>query len=598
MLARVLAPGDRFGVIAFGGEAKWALQPTDIGAGQQVDTALNLPSHEPRTDFAAPLRTALEYISQQPQAVRDSYETSIVLLTDGAPDPEVGKYPGNAAQANRAESLQLSERLSAMGARVYTIGLGPAVEADFLSKIAATSHGLYAPARTAGDLQQAFLRVFTRVVGLPVYTESVGAPEIRLDPGAKASRALIFFFHENTNSTLASPGKKLVETPHITVYDEAHPGRELKLSVAGPQLGTSVVMAVDQPLRFEMKKPLPAAVLTNSDLTVSTSLMGGGEPVWNKVFMRDCVVQLHLSGPDGRSYTRPLAPTTQESFETLAQPFQTGDYDAFVELSSPYGAVSTEVGRLRVSSTAAAIPAQVEIEYPSVPAFINVSWLASTKITVPAVLPTGTARVVFALAPLLSVSQPEFVVDSVHPADVKVEIQDPSHFSGPTGIPYHTYWTDGEQKQDRSGVLIVVGRPTPLGEYLWKRKWKLFGGALGILLLVWIVRRILPRHPAMRGVLMITAPGAPPQRFEAFGKVVQVYESSSNETRKGDKLRIQAKQDRLLFSIRLVHHDGHWKPSLEGDFTRLSGKTLPSNRDAILVRDSGVKIEFHNFQQA
>ena len=147
----------------------------------------------------------VDYVSQQPQNSRGAYDISLVLLTDGAPDPEPGKYSGNAAQANRQEALQLAERLAAMDVHVYTIGLGRAVEADFLSNLATRAHGLYAPSRSAGELRDAFLRVFTRVCGVPMYEATSGERQVRFDLGGKVSRSLAFFFHDDPKATLNSP---------------------------------------------------------------------------------------------------------------------------------------------------------------------------------------------------------------------------------------------------------------------------------------------------------------------------------------------------------------------------------------------------------
>lgn len=597
MLGRLLSDGDRFGVIAFGGDARWTLEPAPVGTGFALDTTLNLPAKESKTDFAAPLRAAMDYISQQPPTVRDSFDISVLLLTDGAADPKPGKYSGDAADANRQEAMQISKRLASIGARVYTIGLGRSVEADFLSNLAAAAHGLYAPARTAGELRQAFLRVFTRVCGLPIYAASDGSQQVHFDVGASATRALVFFFREDESSKLNIPFKMIFETSHIVVFDQRHPERDLRAVILGTPSGTSTVLAVEQPLRFESKGTIPTAMLTNSDLHVSAALLGGGEPVWDRLFMRDGIVQLSLMSADRPGYTLTLVPNTKSQlFEAVAQPTQTGEFDAVIGLSSPYGAVNTHVGKIRISPAAASVPQHVELEYPELPSFIPASWFAATTIHVTAVLPTGNARVRFHPLGAVALSKPDFTVDYSHPASVRLEFHDPARIVAPVDINYETLWSDGQQEQRRFGVMVVVARPVSLIAYLAARKLKLAGILCGLLLIALIYRRVLSK-PKLQGVLLVGAPGdLNLRRLEACGKVVSVYETSKKEISSGDKLMIATGRDRLLFTMKLVNHGGQWLPAVQaGKQVTISGPSRPKNRESLIV--GGLKIEFHNFQR-
>jgi Mg-chelatase subunit ChlD len=598
MLARLLTEGDRFGVIAFGGDARWTLRPAQVGAGLALESALNLPAKEPRTDFAVPLQAAVDYISQQPPNVRESSDISLVLLTDGAPDPDPGRYPKNAAEMNRQEALQLSQRLASMGTRLYTIGLGRSVEADFLSNLAAAAHGLYAPARTADELRQAFLRVFTRVCGLPIYTAFDGSRQVHFDVGDRATRALVFLFRQDVGAELDIAATKLFETSHIAVFEKRKPGRHLRATILGPPSATSTMLAVEQPLGFELKTTLPAATLTNSDLHISAALLGGGgEPVWDRLFMQDAIVQLNLRSANGPSFVRALAPNVKgQVFEAVVQPPQTGDYDAVIELSSPFGEVYTHVGKVRISPTAASVPDQIVVEYPALPSFIPASWFATTTIYVPAVLPTGIARVHFHSGPTVEIPTPDIAVDPTRPATVKLALPNPTRLSTPVDITYETIWTDGQQEQRRTGVMVVVAHPVSLPTYLATRKLKVAGIICGLLLFLGIYRRFFVK-PSLQGVLLVRTPGDPHQRrFEASGKIVSVYESSKHETNSGEKLVIATGRDRLLFTLRLVNQGGQWMPAIEpGKQVTISGPSMPKNRESVSVGE--LKIEFHNFRK-
>ena len=306
---------------------------------------------------------------------------------------------------------------------------------------------------------------------------------------------------------------------------------------------------------------------------MSTVITGGGEPLWDKLFMRDSTVQLRLTAADGRNYSRVLATNSQtKRFEAVAQPLETGEYEAIIELSSPYGAVSTNVGKIQISGTAASLPEQVEVEYPELPNLVPARWFASTRIMVPAVLPIGTARVRFQPVNAVSLSAYELNVDNAHPAALHLTVRDPVHTSSPIPVPYETLWTDGQQEQRRVGVMVVVARPIPLLAYLGQRKLKLGELVCGLLLTVWIYRRFIAK-PAMRGVLLVTVPGETnAQRFEVYGKMVSVYESREGETSSSERIRIVTGQNRLLFTMKLVHQNGQWKPEVEpGRMVSVSG---------------------------
>jgi hypothetical protein len=459
---------------------------------------------------------------------------------------------------------------------------------------------LYAPARNAGELQQAFVRVFTRVCGLPIYDESSGAPQVHFDLGSEATRSLVFFFHADPTSKLLAPGKKLLESQHITVYEQHHPERDYRASISGSAAGTSTILAVEQPLRFDLLKPLPAATLTESELPVSAALIGGRERIWNKLFMRDGTVQLQLTSANGHGYVRALATDdAAQRFDGIAKPSHAEEYDAVIQLSSPYGEVATHVGKLRVSFAAASLPDQVEVEYLALPAFLRLHLPASTRFNVQAVLPTGTAQVRFQPVSPVDVSASEFTVDPSHPADVAVTVHDPARASSPTAIPYEVVWSDGQQAQSRAGVIIVVAHPLSIASYLAMRKAKLVAIICILLVATWIYRRSFVKH-AMRGVLLVKAAGDPRlRRFEAHGKTVSVYESSSDETVSGEKLRIATGRDRLLFTMKLVHQAGQWQPAIEvGKDVSISGPLMPGNKESIAIKDSGLNIECHNFQKA
>jgi hypothetical protein len=130
------------------------------------------------------------------------------------------------------------------------------------------------------------------------------------------------------------------------------------------------------------------------------------------------------------------------------------------------------------------------------------------------------------------------------------------------------------------------------------RKYWVIGILFAVIALAFCYRQLV-LGKKMRGVLIVTElTGSGRRRFEASGRRIAVFESSTREVQQGNDLRIKSNRDRFLFTIKLKKDNGVWRPEIEpGSKVRLSGSLRPSNREALIVGDAGLKIEFDHFHK-
>ena len=165
LLAATENPSDQVGLVAFGDRARWLQKPI---ARDRFDFSLldKIGSSDAHTSFSPVLRAVEDYLVGQPSSFFQDNDISLVLLTDGRSDPA-----DKAADADRSRALSIASE-NAWRLKVYTIGLGNDLDLDFLDRLARTSNGFSIQAASAGDLQEAFLRVAARAAALPVYVRS------------------------------------------------------------------------------------------------------------------------------------------------------------------------------------------------------------------------------------------------------------------------------------------------------------------------------------------------------------------------------------------------------------------------------------------
>ena len=587
MLAASGSTSDQIGVLKFGDSASWLVQPAPLAATATIDSLLaQLTSTDQHTNFVAPLQLITQYLDGRGSYFKN-YDVSVVLMTDGAPDPGP-QYNGNAKQ-NRIQSVELGQALASRGAHVYTIGLGSAVESEFLKALASSADGLYAPARTPSELRDAFLKAATRIFSLPAYEQIDGTRQPRVHVGPKAEIVRAYLFRQNSGTSLAGEVKELFASEHIATYDLPK-DPDVTFQIAGALNSATVIVCVKQPLSFAEVSAIPRALLVDSTPGVQFQLLGGGEPQWDRLFMRDAAVVVQLRSSGQPDIVGPLYPDSDgRDYRGVIPTSRAGEFDANVRMESPYGAVDYFYTKLRVADTAVEVPPQVFIRYPSfLPSSIH--RMFGTNVPVRYLLSSGSARIAFAPSSSVSASKP--VVDIAPGQDRAIKlIAGDGVPSGTVALPYTVTWTDGQQQQARRGLLTLEISPEGPVEFA-RHHWIV----LSLVLVASMLAFIYGPKPKLKGVLVIEQEGGRKRVVldDLKAKRVTVAESADRESLNSIPVLVRTGSNRELFTLRMAKVNGAWGPQVErADGAPLELSPTMKRGTTIKVKDRELKFTLY-----
>ena len=501
MLGGLADDRDIIGIAAFGDSPRWIVSPS-TGDSKRAEAIRSstaaMPSNDLHTDFGDVFKLVGDYLGQQTPDFFRGYDVSVVVLTDGKPDPVRGKYAGDANALNREEAISRVNKLPA-GITLHTIGLGPEVETTFLQGLARSRNGMFVQAGTSTDLAEAFLKVATRIYGLPAYQAAHPGGDLTLHIGPSAARGVLVLFRPDKTSTVLVPGAKvLAESDHILALELRNVSGDLTAKSKG---SGRIIFCLDQQLRFEPQVPLPSGQLVDSSIPVGARLLGGNEVVWDKLFLEDAYVQVRFRNRED-NFVAPLSAVKDErEFKGGASVATPGIYVVSIELVSPYGAVSTFLGKVEVASSAVFIPQAVPVAIPPVR---TLGWLTPTSTQVRFVLPAGSAEVRFSVPEGLRVDP---VSAHVEPGkDLVVNFWTDGGKSTTALVPYTITWTDGRNSQSLNLQTTVNFSQLSWGGVLARRRWETFGALVALLATIWLIRRSI--RPILKGRLVIEYQGA------------------------------------------------------------------------------------------
>jgi Mg-chelatase subunit ChlD len=491
MMATIAADADIVGISAFGSKARWLFEPTPMERSKQAQIAAsleNLRSNDGLTKFADPLHEIVQYLSGVPAETRSAYDISIVVFTDGRSD--AGSVAGTAA--DRAGAIEAAHELHELGARIHTIGLGHDVDVGFLSKLAESAEGYYSPAESGDDLVEAFLKVGARTYQIPAYIRaSASKLSGPVHLGDQVQRVYFFLFRASGDARLQISGEELLNSPHIQVIRIDSPPADINVNVANANGKSTVIVCEKQPIHFELANPLPAVALMGSNIPIDLKVIGGREQLWSALFLQSATVRVRLSHEDTGNLYRD---NNTKYFSGAIAPNSSGQFDAKVLLSSPFGKVDGFLGKITISDTAAVIQSQLSLE---VPARIPMR-LIGVNLPIRYALPAGIARIHFFQNDFVAVT-PEHV--SVSPGGSSQVRITPRSRAFVTAIQYEVEWTDGARTENRRAILTVQATEISLFAFVQKH-W--FISCLVVFGLLFIVCVLYRRRPMpLKGRLVI-----------------------------------------------------------------------------------------------
>jgi hypothetical protein len=586
MLTFSSSPSDQFGIMRFGNEAAWVQTPSTAGnSATHNPNFAQFRSSDSHTNFAAPLSLILRYVEEHGDLLKN-YDVSVVLLTDGNPDPDTA-YPGG-GEGNERDSQNLAASLSQHGVHLFTIGLGDKLDSKFLRQLAGATDGSYSPARTSAELGDAFLRAVTRILALPAYAKVSGPALTNIHVGPKSQLTRAYLFRQSQASVLAgrSPG---FESEHVAVYDLPLED-DVSLQIVGSTSGASAIVCVRQPLSFSEEQALPPTILVDLQKSVAVRLQGGGERQWGRLFMQDAGVELRLETSGEPDIREPLyAYPEGKDHRGFLRASRSGDFKVYVHLESPYAQVDHFLGNLSVYANAVTIPKQVQLIYPSFfPGFAR--HLFAVTVPIRYDLATGVARVTFQPTPGLSTNYSSVEVAPGQPRSVSIWPES-DHDGGILTILYDVEWKDDEQTPSRPGILSI--QMVPEGPIAFTvRHWLTLAAAGVLIVLAWL----LQRTPKLKGILVIEQAGTGKRRIvlaALAAKSVTISETSGDESLTSVPIRVRGDSNHELFTLRMVKTSGRWSPKAYGQVPLICPSIL-EHGSQIILKDHPVTFTYYN----
>jgi Mg-chelatase subunit ChlD len=161
LAVRALAPQDLVGVVAFDGQAEWAVPLRANANPNDTAAAIRTIGNGGGTSIPAGLAKACEAVESA--AAQNAAVRHVLLLTDG--QSVEGDYPGLVARLRRA------------GATLSTVGVGSDVNPQLLSGLAADGKGRYYPIADPTTLPQIFIKE-ARTIRRTLIRESPFTPSL------------------------------------------------------------------------------------------------------------------------------------------------------------------------------------------------------------------------------------------------------------------------------------------------------------------------------------------------------------------------------------------------------------------------------------
>jgi hypothetical protein len=544
LLAATENPNDQVGVVAFGDSARWLQRPI---ARNRFDFSLldKIGSSDAHTSFAPVLRTVEDYLVGQPASYFQDNDISLVLLTDGRSDPA-----NRLADEDRSRALSMASQ-NEWRLKVYTIGLGNALDLDFLDRLARTSNGFFIQAASASDLPEAFLRVAARTAALPVYVRSSSAQNLTWT--GTPDRVVAVFTGEHADS-VQMPGNMLYRSPHVVVADEDAATGSTKLSWAGQGLA---FLCIQEPLRLSPDGEFPSALLTDAPRTIALSLTSSLGPVKSAFFLQSANAHLELAGRDSQ-----IVPLNQQAdpsrFAGELQARSAGAFRARAYLDSPYGEVETYLGDVTAVVMPVAIPQQIPVGvFDPLPR----DWFQK-NLTIQSLLPVGSVHLQFTPQRSANGSADRM------PDNLQVSAGRNSNFNivleGDPGqvhvIDYTATWNDGKSEIKRRGALRVVPQQMTVGELL-RNKWPWAAAVLLFLFAVGTgVWSFWPRP--LQADLIVRQNGTQVLRLrlpaQLRTRMLHVSEGQAGNSAGTSRAVIAGPQSRELLSLQSTRRRGRW----------------------------------------
>ncbi len=290
LLLELLPPGTRAGVWLFADGPEPLLPPAPVDDDwkrQALAASAKIHSRGHYTDIEAALQAAATGWDEPPE----TGNRHLILLTDGMVDVA---GDATADQASRERLLtRLLPRLQKRRIHLYTIALSDQADHPLLKQLAVATDGWNETARSAGQLQRTFLKIFKKAV--PRDAVPLEGNRFKVDTSVKEYTLLVFRQPNSPETELIKPSGErwtVADHPdHVRWHREA--GYDL-VTVANPMPGEWRLVAKVDPdnqvmivtdLRLKVT-PLPNYLVADESLRIDAELTEHGKRITRANFLR------------------------------------------------------------------------------------------------------------------------------------------------------------------------------------------------------------------------------------------------------------------------------------------------------------------------
>lgn len=242
----------------------------------------------------------------------DLKNTHFILLTDGKVDISADE---TANEAERQRVLgEVLDRYKKLGATVHTVALSDQADLDFLTTLATQTGGSESIAKSADELNLAFLHALNAAV--PQEQIPIRDNGFQVDTGVREFTVLVFSGQADTPVVLRDPdGERIAfeqepegvrwvreSSYNLITVDNPVAGRWMIDGTLGK--GSRVTVVSDLKM---VVNPLPARFYKGETVDVEATFYDGKKRITDPDFLSVITVSLSLTTQDGRSGTKVLS---------------------------------------------------------------------------------------------------------------------------------------------------------------------------------------------------------------------------------------------------------------------------------------------------
>jgi hypothetical protein len=545
MLVSLANDDDRIGLIGFGDNSEWIQKPIEK-RNFDLSRISTVKEDEPYTGFSSAFALWQDYLSHLEASFFQTHDSFLLVFTDGRSDPR-----DHDPARDRSESLQAVSDMSGRG-RVFVVGLGHDLDGTFLDELANRGGGTRSDAASAATLPDAFLRVATKILALPVY-DRIAAPGPLRWQGAP-DRVFSVFIGSSADS-FSSGGTPSFRGRHIAVNRASASAGE---TVAVWQGGGSAFLCVNEPLRFELEHPLPDSMLTDSAQPADLRVVNRAGPLASAYFLQEgplnnISADLLFDAP-GHSELVPATPGSEDHFHAQIRLQQNGLYKVTARLRASYGGIETYLGEIAVRTVPVTLPEQQDVPvFDPLPRTIF-----APRLVLRSELPTGIVKLSFTPTDNARVNPDEVLLT---PGQTKTVTLTTSGVANTVMVvDYIAVWQDGNTAAQRRGTLHLLVKQMTLVELL-RAKWGWGVGILVFLLLIVRLIALLSPRP-IRGTILVLLDSRQVCRLtlprQGRRRSLTVRATASGSGLSGDTLRVASDRECDLVSFRSVRKGARW----------------------------------------